>query len=173
MEIEKILNDKGLKAKEKAGAISKAILDEALGIDDVIKAAQKLRDAEKGTCMESLELATRLKPGIATPKSWAFAVKCLEDEAPRVKWEAAKVIANTAPLFKTKLDKAVSGLLANTEHPGTVVRWSAAQALGKIVALKTKHNAQLVPAIEAILKREDNNAIRKIYTTGLKKAEKK
>lgn len=172
MEIEAILKDKGVKAKGKVEAISKAVLSGKIKVDDLIKIASKLKDSEKGTCVESLEFATRTKPEIANQKCWTFAVKCLQDEAPRVKWEAAKVIGNIAPSFKTKLDDAINGLLVNTEYSGTVVRWSAAHALSKILVLKTKHNTDLIPAIEAILKREDDNAIKKIYTTSLKKIQK-
>lgn len=173
MQIETILKDRSLKTKAKVQAIAKAVLGEELSIDELIKTTSKLKDAEKGTCVEALELATRTQPEIADQKCLTFVLKCLEDEAPRVKWEAAKVIGTIAPLFPTKLAKAISGLLINTEDAGTVVRWSAAHALSKIMALKTKHNADLVPAIEAILKREEDNAIRKIYSAALKKAEKK
>jgi hypothetical protein len=172
MQIEAILKDKSLKAKSKVEAISKAVLNGKITTDDLIKIASGLKGAEKGTCIESLEFATRTKPDIAKQKCLTFAVKNLQDDAPRVKWESAKVIGNIASLFKTKLDDAISGLLVNTEDPGTVVRWSAAGALSKILMLKTKHNTDLIPAIEAILKREEDNAIKKIYLAGLKKAQK-
>jgi HEAT repeat protein len=109
-----------------------------------------------------------LRPQLSTLNCFDFAVKCLGDKAPRVKWEAAKVIGNIAGLYKTKLDDAINGLLVNTEHSGTVVRWSAAYALSKIIACKTKRNADLIPAIEAIIKREENKAIKKMYAVGLK-----
>jgi hypothetical protein len=34
-------------------------------------------------------------------------------------------------------------LIANTEHKGTVVRWSAAFTLCEILKIKTKHNNDL------------------------------
>jgi hypothetical protein len=171
MQIEAILKDKSLKAKAKVEAISKAILNGKIKTDDLIKIASGLKDAGKGTCVESLEFATRIKPDIANQKCLTFAVKNLQDEAPRVKWESAKVIGNIAHLFKTKLDNAIGGLLINTEDPGTVVRWSAAQALSKILVLKTQHNTALIAAVEAILEREEDNAIKKIYLAGLKKVQ--
>ena len=82
------------------------------------------------------------------------------------------MIANTAHLFPRLLKKAVANLLDNTEYSGTVVRWSAAGALSKIIQCKTGINKDLIPAIEAIEKREDDNAIKKIYLQGLKKAVK-
>jgi hypothetical protein len=91
------------------------------------------------------------------------------DKAPRVKWESAKVIGNIAYLYPDKLDKAIGNLLTNSEFSGTVVRWSAAFALGEIVKLKTKRNKDLIPAVEAIIRRDDDNAIKKIYQAALKK----
>jgi hypothetical protein len=70
------------------------------------------------------------------------------------------------------LKKAASNLLDNTEYPGSVVRWSAAGALSKIIQCKSQLNKELIPTIEAIEKREDDNAIKKIYQQGLKKAAK-
>lgn len=75
-------------------------------------------------------------------------------------------------MYKTKLDDAISGLLINTEYPGTVVRWSAAYALSAIIACNTKRNEGLIPTIEAIIKREEDSAIKKIYMKALKKVQK-
>lgn len=172
MLIEAVLRNKALNAKGKVEALSKAILSGKISVEDVIRIASKSEATEKGTCVESIEFATRTKPEISNQKCLNFVVKCLADDAPRVKWEAAKVIGNIAPLYKTKLDDAISGLLINTDYSGTVVRWSAAHALSKILACKTKRNEELIPAIEAIIKREKDNSIKKIYLIGLKKAQK-
>ena len=59
-------------------------------------------------------------------------------------------------------------LLENTEHEGTVVRWSCAYALGEILKLKTKNNTELLPAIKAISEREEKNSIKKIYLAAMK-----
>ena len=172
MNLAELIKSKTLKGKEKVETISQAILTGKLKVDELIKVASTLKKAEKGTCVEALEYVTRTKPELASQKCFSFAVESLKDEDPRVKWEAAKIIGNLAPHFKTKLSGAISGLLTNTEDPGTVVRWSAAFALSSIVVLKTKHNAELIPAIEAILKREENNAMRKMYLGALKKVQK-
>jgi hypothetical protein len=76
-----------------------------------------------------MEFASKTNPGIINDKGFEFAIESLKSDAPRVKWESAKVIANTAHLFPKMLNKAVGNLLINTEHSGTVVRWSAAGAL--------------------------------------------
>ena len=93
----------------------------------------------------------------------------LTAKAPRVKWESAKVVGNIAHLYPAKLDTAIMHLLANTNHDGTVVRWSAAFALGEILKLKTKHNSSLLSRIEKICDQEEKNSIKKIYQAAIKK----
>jgi HEAT repeat protein len=101
-----------------------------------------------------------------------FVTQALIAKAPRVKWESARVIGNTAHLFPDKLDEAIKNLLVNSKHEGTVVRWSAAFALGEILKLKTKHNASLLSAIEAICNSDEKSSIKKIYLDAMKKTAK-
>jgi hypothetical protein len=143
-----------------------------VSVQQLIDAAKAEVDVNKATIIESMEFASKAKPDTINDKGFAFAIESLKSDAPRVKWESAKVIANTAHLFPKLLNKAVGNLLINTEHSGTVVRWSAAGALSKIIQCKTNLNKDLIPAIEAIEKREQDNAIKKIYQQGLKKAAK-
>ncbi|GDX53125.1 hypothetical protein LBMAG27_21720 [Bacteroidota bacterium] len=99
-----------------------------------------------------------------------FVSKALAEKAPRIKWESAKVIGNIAHQFPAKLEGAIKNLLVNTEHEGTVVRWSAAFGLGEILKLKTRYNKNLLPAIDSIIQREEKNSIRKIYLEAIKKS---
>lgn len=134
--------------------------------------AEKAKDPAKTTCIEALEFATKQKPAIADKKCFLFVSTALTAKAPRVKWESARVIGNVAHLFPDNLDEAIKNLLVNSEHEGTVVRWSAAFALGEILKLRTKYNNQLMPAIEAIIGREEKNSIKKIYLEAVKKISK-
>jgi HEAT repeat protein len=169
MELEKILNNKEVKAKAKTETISKMLLDKKIDVGKLIEFAQTSKDPVKATCIEAIEFATKSKPGIASLVCLDFVTKTLVEKAPRVKWESAKVIGNIAHLYPAKLDEAIKNLLVNSEHPGTVVRWSAAFALGQIIKIKTKRNKDLIPAIESICKLEEQNSIRKIYLDALKK----
>jgi hypothetical protein len=169
MDIAEIVNDKTLKAKQKAETLSQLLLDNKISSDEMVSFTQTAKDSSIATCIEALEFATKQNPTIADEQCFQFVTKNLTNEAPRVKWENAKVIANTAHLFRNKLDDAINHLLTNSEHKGMVVRWSAAVALSAIVKLKTNHNEDLLPAIEAICKREDQNSIRKIYFHAIKK----
>lgn len=80
-----------------------------------------------------------------------------------------KVIAHCAYLYPDLLAKAIQNLLENTQHEGTVVRWSAALALGEIAKLGSNHNKTLIPALEATCVAEEKNSIQKVYFAALKK----
>lgn len=169
MELKDILVDNKIKPKEKTEILAGMILERQITIDELVGFAKTAKEPVKATCMEALEHATLQTPSILNETAFSFAAISLADKAPRVKWEAARVIGNTAKLFPDQLDTAVINLLANSEHTGTVVRWSAAFALCEIIKLKTDLNAELIPTVEAIIEREEKNSIKKIYLGALKK----
>ena len=172
MTLPELLTDKTKKAKEKVEIISRWLLDGSLPTDELVAFAEKAKDPEKATCIEAIEFATRQNSKIADESVFVYVTKTLTENAPRVKWESAKVVGNIAHLFPTKLNKAITNLLTNTEYDGTVVRWAAAFALGEILKLKTKYNKDLLPAIEAICDREQDNGIKKKYLDAIKKTKK-
>ena len=169
MEFIALLDAKNVKPKEKTEAVSEWILNNATLINEFIGFASVSKDPVKATCMEALEFATKAKPEIASKECLEFATKSLSEKAPRIKWESARVIANIVHLYPDQLDIAVKNLLANSSHDGTVVRWSAALALGQIIILKLPCNKELIPIAESIINREEKNSIRKIYLNALKK----
>jgi len=172
MELLELFKNKAIKPKEKTEAIGKALLEGSLTVDTLIEFAGESKEAQKATCIEAIELVTKQQPAIANDKVFNFVIGALADKAPRVKWESARVIGNTASLFSSQISKAVANLLPNAEHEGTVVRWSTAYALGEIIKLKTALNKDLLPATEAICEREEKNSIKKIYLNAIKKATK-
>jgi len=74
----------------------------------------------------------------------------LASNAPRVKWEAAKVVANIAHRFPKRLSALLKALLA-------------------IAILRSAHNRTLLPAIHALVERERDAAIRKTYKKALER----
>ena len=172
MTIEELFKDKTTKAKEKTKILSKWIIDTSLPTDELIAFAETSKDPVKGTCIEAIEYATKQTPSLADETVFTFVTNTLTEKAPRIKWESAKVIGNTAHLFIENLDKTITNLLANTDHEGTVVRWSAAFALGEILKLKAKYNTTLLPTLESISEKEEKNSIKKIYLDAIKKTKK-
>ena len=132
---------------------------------------KKIPDVQKGVCLEALEFATEEKPELAAPYV-GMVVDYLDHKAPKVKWEASRVIANVAKKFPDDAAKAVPKLLANSKDKGTVVRWSAALALGEIAKNSEKARKTLMPKINEILKTEKNSGVRNVYLKAMKEMEK-
>lgn len=172
MTINELLKDKTKKTKEKTETISQWILDGTMPTDELIVFAEQAKDADKATCIEAFEYATKQNATIADENMIDFATKMLSETAPRVKWESARVIANIAHHFPEKLDLVIAQLLENTDHEGTVVRWATAFALGELLKLKTKHNEILLPKLELLSEKETENGVKKKYLDAIKKTKK-
>ena len=172
MELDKLFSNKALKNKEKTEMLSHLLIEKPQFIQDVLAFAKLAKDPIKATCIEAIEYATKQGPQIATKDCLDFVTSTLSEKAPRIKWESARVIGNIAHLFPTDLEEAIHHLIQNTENSGTVVRWSAAFALGEIVKLGTNINKDLVPILKSICLNEEKPSIQKIYLTALKKLEK-
>jgi HEAT repeat protein len=168
MEITLFLNDKSVKPKEKPEMLSTWILDGKISVTELAAFAGTAKDTLRAICIEALEFATKQNPTIIDEDCFRFMTQSLTAKAPRIKWESAKVIGNTAHLFPEELEEAIKNLLDNSQHEGTVVRWSAAFALSEIAKLKTAHNKALLPEMESIIEKEAKNSIKKIYNGALK-----
>lgn len=172
MTIESVFKDKLIKGKDKTMMICNWLLEGQLPVEELLAFAENQKSAIKATCIEAIEQASKQRPEIVTESVFILVIKTLTEKEPRVKWESARVIGNTAHLFIALLDKAIDHLMQNTKHDGTVVRWSAAYAIGEIIKLKTKHNKELITQVTAIIEAEEKNSIKKIYLTAIKKAAK-
>ncbi|MCE3295831.1 MAG: hypothetical protein K0R65_1545 [Crocinitomicaceae bacterium] len=170
-DLKTILEDKTLASKARTEALGNLILEGKLGVDEFVSGAGHMKDSFRGTLIEALELASKAQPEIITLDAFHFAVENLGHKAPRVRRESAKVIGNVAHLFSNKLDEAIKQLLINTEDSGTVVRWSAAYALGQIIQTAVPNRDELIEAVRAISERDEKNSIKKVYQAALKKVQ--
>ena len=170
MNPKEIIESRNFKPKEKVEQLSTALLNKAFQLDELVVVAIAQKDVDKANCIEAIEFATRANPQLITKTAFKFVVDSLQEKAPRIKWEAAKVIANTAMYAEVDLKKAIENLLQNSSHVGTVVRWSAAQALSAIANHKLKGFKVLLPQMHEIMIREEKSSIKKIYSQALKKA---
>lgn len=172
MTIEQVFQDKTIKAKAKVATIGQWLSANELPVDELLAYAEKQKAADKATCIEAIEYATKSSPAIADENLLAFVTQSLKDAEPRVKWESARVIGNIAKQFPAQLAPSIKNLLLNTDNPGTVVRWATAYALAEILKLKTAANGKLLPAIEALCEKEADDGVKKKYLDGIKKAKK-
>ena len=171
MNLQDLLTDKRLKSNEKTVSLSNWLSNNTKNLNELIAFAKSSKDPIKATCIEAIEYTTKTKPEIASIVCLDFVAESLTAKAPRVKWESARVIGNIAHLYPDQLETAIKNLLINSEHSGTVVRWSTAFAFSQIIKMKTAINKDLLPAIKAICDLEEKNSIRKIYLEAIKKAE--
>ncbi len=119
--------------------------------------------------MEAIEYVTKEEPEFAE-NCLDFVIDHIDDDAPRVKWEAARIIGNVASTFPEKIKSAVPKLLENATDKGTVVRWSAAFALTEIAKNNKNLKKELEERFNEIVKKESNNGVKKIYLKYLKAA---
>ncbi|MBB4808131.1 HEAT repeat protein [Chryseobacterium defluvii] len=172
MNLKELFSDKSTKVKEKVDLLSNAVLNGEISVNEVIAFASSSKDPVKASCIESLEFASQGNPGIMDKESFKFVTESLSEKAPRIKWESAKVIGNTAKLFPDSLENAITKLIENTAHEGTVVRWSAAFALGEILNINQGLKNRLLDTLKDISEKEEKNSIKKIYQKAIKIAEK-
>lgn len=168
LQIQEIFNNKETKPKEKTEAIANLLLDKKLKTEKLIEFASSQKDPIKATCIEAIEYATERKPETACEKTLDFVISNLSQKAPRIKWEASRVIANTIHLFPKKQSQAITELLKNTNHEGTVVRWSTALAFSKIILTKSSESCKIHSELKTIAEKEEKNSIKKIYLAALK-----
>jgi hypothetical protein len=172
MNLKEFFSDKSTKSKEKVELLSNAILNGEISTEELIAFASSSKDPIKGSCIESLEFSTQNKSSILDQKAFDFVTESLSEKAPRIKWESAKVIGNTAKSFPENLQNAITKLIENSTHEGTVVRWSSAFALSEILNINQSLKDQLLPTLKDISEKEEKNSIKKIYQKAIKIAEK-
>ncbi len=168
MELKNLFTDKSTKPKEKTEAIAKSLLENKIKIDELVDFAVSQKDPVKATCIEAIEMATQTKPGLVNENTLKFIISSLSDKAPRIKWESARVIANTAHLFSEKHSSVIKELLKNTNHEGTVVRWCTALAFSHILKTNSPESKKIIPGLKTIADKEEKNSIKKIYLAALK-----
>lgn len=166
--IEDIFSDKTTKPSEKNTALVALLLEAKVSESELLAFAKNQKEPIKASCMEALEFASRLNTSFGSLSAFEFALEGLQAKAPRLKWESAKVIGNLASRKYPETEKAIIHLLENTEHTGTVVRWSAAFALTEIYKANESYRELLKHAFEGIMNSEEKNSILKFYKNALK-----
>ena len=165
---EDIFEDHSMTAKQKVELLSQILKDGELQLDQLIVFCENATEKDQAVCMEAFERLSQNRPEAIPESAFSLAVSSLRKKHPGLKRESARVIANTAQLHKDKLEEATVNLLDNTDHSGTVVRWSAALALSAIVRIDSKGKTELVEAIRSLERNEEKNSIKNIYQKALK-----
>ncbi len=165
-EIAEILGSK-ITAKKRAKSLADALSRGRLNPSAFVMTIPKLADAELAIVVEALEAVTRKEPELVDEKLFNLLIKCVAHAAPRVRWEAARTIGNSAGQHSSRLGTAVDALLVNTSDVGTVVRWATAQALASI--LRSGYSGKNLRArIGELVAREEDDGVRGVYEKALR-----
>jgi hypothetical protein len=160
-----------IKPKEKTALLAAALKSDKKLIIDLITYFPGAPIPERGLCIEAIAEITKEDPKFADG-CLEFVIAQINDKAPRVKWEAATVVANAAKLYPERAAKAIPALIKNTEDDGTVVRWSAAKGLTEIAKCNLESQKKLFELFAKIIEVEENRGVRNIYIKALKTIEK-
>lgn len=171
MEILEILNNKGLKAKDKRTEIANRINNNEIMIEDIIS-IDGLNEKQTGIILEVIEEITRKKPQMATPACFSYVERLISSDSNTLKREASRIVGNIAHLFPENLNEAIQKLLGNSNDESTVVRWGSAYALGRIIVIPEYANSELFDQISLISENEADNGVKNQYLNHIKKAAK-
>ncbi len=164
--VKKILqSDK--KPKEKVSLLATKVKKDKKLLDELVEYFEAGSVADKGNCIEVMEYVSQDRPELIITYI-DFIIKNLDYNAPKLKWETARVIGSLASKYPDKVEKSTKKLFLNTKDKGTVVRWSAAFALTEIAKSNMKLKKELVNRFNQIVKEESNNGVKNVYLKALK-----
>lgn len=169
MDIKELFNNKSIKGIEKVKQMSLAISNKEILIEEIIDIRKTLKDSEIAFCMEAIEAVTNFNPEISNIEYLKFASSYIESKSNSLKRESSRVIGNIAIRYPNDLDKPIQSLLNNANDEGTVIRWSAAYALSKIITIPKYLNSDLLDKLKEISEKEEKNSIKNIYLKAFKK----
>ena len=169
--VEEILKSKR-KPKEIVELLAEKLKSDSQAIYELFQCFENGTTAERGNSLEAIEYVTKDNPEFAK-NCLEFVMEHINDNAPKVKWEACRIIGNVAKEFPDKVKEAIPKVLENTNDKGTVVRWSAAFALTEIAKNSEDAEKELIPEFKKILEREHNNGVRNVYIKYLKSGERR
>ena len=170
MDIKELLSDKTKKPIEKRKEIANAILSKAVSIQDLM--TLKIEDKKLALIFEAIEELSSKAPEM-TDKNWLrFAESHLLSQDNNIKRETARIVGNIAHLFPNDLETVIPKLIETTNNQSTVIRWSCAYALGKIITIPKYAKSDLYDKLVAIAEKEQMNGNKNQYLNGLKKANK-
>lgn len=172
MDILIVLNDKSMKSTEKREILIKALEDKSITIKELKAALNKTKEKKSSVIFEAMEAMTNSDAQIADIEWLNLAVENILSESNSIKREASRIVGNISHKFPNDLGEAIEKLLLNTKDEGTVVRWSSAYALSKIIVIPKYANSELFEKLTEICDCEEENGVKSQYIKALKKASK-
>jgi hypothetical protein len=172
MYIIELLKDKSKKPLQKRVEIEEVIKGGFLSIDDLTVIRDSLDEKSAGLLLEAMEAVTNNNPSVADIKLLNFVEPFIISKNNTAKREASRIVGNIAHLVPNELDTVIQKLITNTEDGGTVIRWSSAYALARIILVPQYTNSDLYDFMTLMYDNEKDNGVKNQYLGGLKKARK-
>lgn len=172
MDILIMLDDKSIKAIEKREIIVKALEEKNITIKEIEGILTETDEKESAIIFEAMEAITNSDAQIADIEWLNLAVENILSASNSIKREASRIVGNISHKFPDDLEKAIEKLLLNSKDAGTVVRWSSAYALSKIIVIPQYANSELFEKLTEICNREEESGVKNQYIKALKKASK-
>lgn len=172
MNLPTILSDPSLKGVKRRQAVVDLIVAGGCTFSDIQSLLPTLDERHAATILEAIEEITNKRLATLPADYMALAIGHIASPSNSCKREASRIVGNLAGQYPSLLDAAIPYLMDNTRHPGTVVRWSAAYALSRILVLPEYATGALYDDLAAIESHEEENGVKSQYTKALKKAAK-
>lgn len=166
MNIKKLLDETSIKTIDKRKQLVAALEENTISIED-FKSFSDPGEKNITLILETLEEVTRKKPELSTSAWLDYTQMFLVSPSNSQKREAARIIGNIAHLYPAKLNDIINTLLNNTEDKSTVIRWSSAYALSRIILIEKYTCSPLLDRIMELAEKE--NGVKQQYLKTLKK----
>ncbi len=169
MDVIEILKDKSIKKLQARELIVRAIADGSFSLREFESRLGELNEKQIATVLEAIEEITGKKIKPLGAEYLLFAQRFILSENNSCKREASRIVGNMAADHPDLSDDAVAALLQNAQNDGTVVRWSSAYALSRIIVLERYRGSSLVDTVRGIYEAEEESGVRNQYKKALKR----
>ena len=172
MSILQVLSDKTLKGVARRQAVMAEIMADDNALAEIEANLSQLDEKRMATILEAIEEITNKRLKALGAGYLRLAVPFVATTSNSCRREASRIVGNLAADFPAEVAPAIDSLLANAVNGGTVVRWSAAYALSRIVVLPASAASPLRQRVEVLCEAEQDNGVRGQYERALKKLRK-
>lgn len=172
MTIKQIIDDKTIKRLEKRNALIEGILNGNFDFSAVTAACSLLPEKKISLLLEAIEEVSRSKEFALEEDYLKLSESYILSSDPSCKREASRIVGNLAAAFPENLDHAITALMQNANHDGTVIRWASAYASSRIVIIPQYARGSLFEQISNLCEKEKETGVKNQYSKALKKAQK-
>lgn len=167
-----IFNDKSIKKIDARAMIVDGILQGNYTIEEIESTSQKLKEKKISTILEAIEKISNRGLITLSLDYLEFAKKYISINENSCKREASRIVGNLASKYPQAVRDCIPALLDNAKDDGTVIRWSSAYALSRIILLEEYCNTDLYEKLVSICDNEQENGVKNQYIKAFKKIKK-